>query len=164
MRAITVHQPYAWAIAHANKNPENRGNPISAEHIGTDLAIHAGRQHLPHGAADPRIILAARQAVHDGRARTIVGILDGRDLTYGAVIAVARLAGCHPATRRGGRLCCPEWGEALHGVRQRTAWHLVWVDVRPLAVPVQCRGMQAVPWRLQPATEIAVRAQLPAGR
>ncbi|WP_431977599.1 hypothetical protein [Micromonospora haikouensis] len=160
MHAITVHQPYAWAIAQGGKDVENRAAPIGAQHIGTDIAIHAGRQLLPHGAQDPRIIAAARRAVADGRARTVMGLLDGSDLAFGAIIAVARLVDCHPATDRRGRLCCPAWGEALHGVRQRPAHHLAWTDVRPLPTPVPCRGMQAVPWPLPPAAAATVIAQL----
>lgn len=47
MLALTVRQPWAWAIIHAGKDVENRTWPT--EHRGP-LAIHAGQQLDASGA------------------------------------------------------------------------------------------------------------------
>jgi hypothetical protein len=49
MRAFTVHRPWAWAIAHAGKDVENRN---WKHHFapGTPIAIHAGKKWDAEGA------------------------------------------------------------------------------------------------------------------
>jgi hypothetical protein len=42
MYAITLKQPWAWAVAYAGKNVENRTWAPKASIIGTRIAIHAG--------------------------------------------------------------------------------------------------------------------------
>lgn len=42
--ALTVQQPFAWAICHAGKNLENRTWSPPASLLGHDIAIHAGKQ------------------------------------------------------------------------------------------------------------------------
>lgn len=83
MKALTIRQPYADAIAHGEKRTENRTRRTS--YVGTVL-IHAG-------------LTGDRQAVLDG-------LMPGPD-TRGAIIAVADLIGCHQADR-----CCKPWGFA----------------------------------------------------
>ena len=43
MKAITVKQPWAWAIAHADKDIENRGTNLKCVEPGGIIAIHAGK-------------------------------------------------------------------------------------------------------------------------
>jgi len=43
MKAITVKQPWAWAIAHGDKDIENRGNNLRCVPLGRIIAIHAGK-------------------------------------------------------------------------------------------------------------------------
>lgn len=40
MKALSVRQPWAWAIIHANKDIENRGWPL---YYRGDILIHAGK-------------------------------------------------------------------------------------------------------------------------
>ena len=93
--ALTVRQPWAWAIAHAGKDVENR--TWRTGYRGP-VAIHAGR------------------ARPDEQTVALVELLTGRislpPLAYGAVIAVATLA---DITRNSGS----QWAEpgAWH-------WHL----------------------------------------
>ena len=42
MKALTLHAPWAWAIAYAGKRIENRTWKPPASAIGTRIAIHAG--------------------------------------------------------------------------------------------------------------------------
>jgi hypothetical protein len=43
MRAITLHAPWAWAIAHGPKRVENRTWKPPSALLGQRIAIHAGR-------------------------------------------------------------------------------------------------------------------------
>ena len=74
LRALTVKQPWAWAIAHGGKNIENR-NQYTYQR-GT-IAIHAGAawhwdRKMPRGVAQP----------------------DESDLHLSAIIAIADLIEC----------------------------------------------------------------------
>jgi hypothetical protein len=142
VKAITVKQPYAWAIAHAGKTIENRGRATS--HRGT-VAIHAGLGWSEAGQYDDRIerafrpFLTARQAARwKGR---IVAAEHPDRLHFGAVIAVAQLVDCHP----GHGDCCRPWGDRFY---YGNAHHLVLADVVALAEPVPCLGKVMVPWEL----------------
>jgi len=138
IRALTVKQPWAWAIASAGKTVENRGWETRYRGL---LAIHAGKAIDREGLDDPRIL----QAICDRAFQ--IGDAPSRQ---GAVIAVAELAGCHgPDDCRG---TCSPWA-----VSGRYHWNLF--DARPLPEPVPCRGALGL-WRLPADVEKAVRAQL----
>lgn len=81
MKALTIRQPWADAIAHGEKRVENRGRRTN--YVGQVL-IHAG-------------MMGDRQAV-------LNGITPGPDIR-GAIIAIADLVGCHRA-----KGCCKPWG------------------------------------------------------
>ena len=55
MKAITVRQPWAWAIVHGGKTIENRA--LAWSYRGP-LAIHAGLRWSERGGADTRVIQA----------------------------------------------------------------------------------------------------------
>lgn len=83
--ALTIHQPWAGAIAHHGKHVENRVWPPSPAAVGQRLLIHAGAQ----------------------RDRSVEA--DGPEFeVHRAVVAVATLAGAH--LESGG--CCAPWGES----------------------------------------------------
>lgn len=150
MRALTIKPPWSHAIAHGTKRVENRSWPAPAWAIGQDVAIHAGKG-FDWDAEFPPGFMAEW--------------IPPEDCALGAVVAVARLAGCHdspecygPMQRPGSGphpLCSP-WG-------LRFQWHWVLADVRPLAQPVPCRGMLGL-WRLPEDVESAARAQLEVAR
>ncbi|MGR6921226.1 hypothetical protein ACU635_43880 [[Actinomadura] parvosata] len=134
MKALTVHNPWAWAIAHGGKDVENRGR--ATRHRG-ELAIHAGLHWDEIGAADPRIIVAAGQ---------IAGpLLSDARFVRGAIIAVVDLVDVV-------RDSSSPWA----AVGQ---CHWLIANVRPLAEAVPCRGWQNV-WDVSPEVEVAVQAQL----
>lgn len=134
-RAITVQQPWAWAITYAGKDIENRTQGTRYRGL---LAIHAGLRFSARGSHDPRILASA--------TRLSVPEVDRRQLPMGAIIAVAELVDCHPDAD-----CCRPWGESAYreaGGRLRTAvHHLVLEDVRPVYNPVPCRGWLGL-WRV----------------
>lgn len=70
-RALTVRQPWAWAIIHGGKDVENRS--WSNRHVGGTIAIHAGvgmdgLEELPRGVRKPKAPELVRGA--------IVGVVD----------------------------------------------------------------------------------------
>lgn len=146
MRALSVRQPWAWAICHG-KDVENRSRGTRYRGL---LAIHSSKS-APYKVDldDPRIV---DLIVADG--------LDDPAAAQGAVVAVAELAGCHLSPDFGGtcgatRPLCSPWA-----VRDQYHWLLA--GVRPLAQPVPCRGMLGL-WSLPDDVEKAVRAQLETG-
>jgi hypothetical protein len=86
VRALTVRQPWAWAIAKGHKGVENRSRPVSYR---GPLAIHAAKQWDDSG------IEALREVVHQVRAQggTLPPSLrkDGPHSGFGVVIAVVDL-------------------------------------------------------------------------
>lgn len=106
MRALTVKQPWAAAIAHGPKRIENRTRPIPPAHGGTAILIHAG-------AAEDENALPA-DMVRDWPRH------------FRAIVAVATLAGCHQAAKP---RCCAPWGFP-------DAWHWELADVRAVPRPI----------------------------
>jgi hypothetical protein len=84
MRALTIRQPWAGAIAHQMKRVENRTWKLPAKHHGARLLIHAGAQ--------------------PDRDATVYG--EHLDV-YSAIVAVATITGCHFSV---GGTCCGPWG------------------------------------------------------
>lgn len=114
MKALTIRQPWADAIAHGTKRTENRTRKAPAKHIGTRILIHAGLAYDPMG----RFIITDRDA--------LASWPDNR----GAVIAVATLASAHFAADG---TCCKEWGEPK-------VFHWMLADVTALPDPVPVKG------------------------
>lgn len=117
---LTLHQPWAFAIAHAGKRVENRSwRPWCA--VGTYLAIHAGAS-------------LDREAV---RTLAQQGIHVPPKFEQGAIVAVAQLAGvAHTDTQ------VPE--EQLDWWCGPIGWLL---DEVVAIEPVPCKGAQGL-WRL----------------
>lgn len=142
MRALTLHQPWAWAITHADKRVENRSRPPPKSLVGLDFAIHAGL----------RIDDAAVQRFYRGDFGDIAAKVNPDDIVRGAVVAVARLSKVveHeiPGFEQHGGDC---WFFGPVGY--------LLTDVRVLREPVPCRGLQGF-WPLPPEVEATVRAQL----
>lgn len=162
IRALTARQPYAHFIAHCGKTPENR--PCAVRYRGL-LAIHAGAYSRWDSSAEsnPTAVAAWRRWADSLPPPNLPGRLrrDALHVTFGAVIAVATVAGCHfsdecmlPVASVGpsGRAGCSAW--AIRG-----QWHIELADVRPLADPVPCRGQLGL-WKLPGDVEKNVRAQL----
>lgn len=170
MRALTVRQPFAWAIAYGGKDVENWPRPLAYR---GPAAIHAGLElHHPgffptqtpegHAAAEALDALGGRGNCWNPRhhIQTALAPVPHPGLALGAVVAVAEIFGCHHAdecmlppylvvTGRTG--CCP-WA-------MRGQWHIELANVRPLPEPVPCRGMPGL-WQLPEDVESAARAQI----
>jgi hypothetical protein len=136
VRALTLWQPWAWAILHAGKRIENRTRPFPHKLLGQVVALHAGKTYS-HGVWNWPL---------PGGPPT------KEECVLGAVVGTARLVYVFdriPATD------VPEdqhkWWVGPVG------WLLD--DVHPLAEPVPCRGFQGF-WTLPSAVEHAVRARM----
>jgi len=84
MRALTIRQPWAGAIAHQTKRVENRTWKLPAKYEGARILIHAGAQR-------------------DRHAQVYGDYLD----VYSAVVAVATITECHFSVAG---TCCGPWG------------------------------------------------------
>lgn len=134
MKALTVQQPWAWAILHG-KDIENR---TQLWKYRGPLAIHAGARESERGFFDARIITAAQESDSVGPG-SFYGTNLPTALTFSAILGVVDLVDCHPDAG-----CCQPWGEQSyveHGGRERRRiTHLVLENPRELAVPIPCKG------------------------
>lgn len=153
IRALSVRQPYAWAIAIGAKPVENR--TFGTRYRGL-LAIHASKVADRAALGTPLIL----EAIADRGF-----VIDEGPSSLGAVVAVAELYGIHHAhdcmapvpgpVPTSGLTGCSPW--AMYG-----QWHWQLRDVRPLPVPVPCKGRLGL-WWLPVAAEKAVREAVLAG-
>ena len=148
MRALTVRQPWASAIASGQKTVENRSRRTRYRGL---VALHSGL--VIDWDATPMAWTAAGVAVREIYRRPAWHL----GLPLGAVIAVAELYGCHQWPAAGScngrsRSPCSPWASL-------DQWHWQFKNVLPLATPVPCKGMLGL-WRLPDDAEKAVRAQL----
>jgi hypothetical protein len=143
LRAITVKQPWAWAIAHGGKNIENRSRNLTYR---GRLAIHAGKAWAWQGGQDRHVkqAFAPNQPAHAAGDDITPAQYPGRFAT-GAVIAVADLVDVHQGVG-----CCRPWGQVRNlgaATSHAAIYHLVLENVRPLAEPIACPGALGL-WRL----------------
>lgn len=146
MRALTLHQPWAWAIAHADKRIENRTWYPPSELLGREIAIHAGKRFDEAGAA---WMTSGMGSGCEDR----LPVPEVADTVFGAVVAVARL---YAATERR-----PDESDPR---RRWWAGPVGWLlqDVVALPTPVPCRGAQGL-WILPADVEAEVLRQISSG-
>lgn len=120
MKALTVQQPWAWAIVHGGKDVENRSRNIAGAYRGT-LAIHAGLKIDWDNDWLVRLYAATEPPALDAAPR-------------GAIVGVVDLVGVHQEPYWSKDSCsCSDWAEL-------DAWHLLLANPRPLREPIPCRG------------------------
>lgn len=141
LRALTLIQPWAWAIAHAGKDVENRGWPAPPDLIGKHLAIHAGRK-LDEDACDD----IAEE----------FGLTLPAAFAHVAIVAVALVR----EVRRIEGLFIPDGHSRWTSPGPGYAWQLG--DVVAFA-PVPCRGKQGL-WPVPPDELEIVRQRWKAAR
>jgi len=145
VRALTVRQPWAWAIVHGGKDVENRSRNVAGEYRGP-VAIHAGLNFEKDNEAS-----RAHHAAHGTEKPT--------ELKFGAVIGVVDLVGVHEAVDSDlgqglrGVCCTSPWGQSDAGV------HLVLANPRPLPRPVPAKGRLGL-WTPDPDLYAAITDQL----
>jgi hypothetical protein len=134
VKALTVRQPYAWAIAAGAKTIENRSRPT--KHRGP-LAIHAGAAWSYIGGVDDNVLdelyewmtPTQREQAEDGIDPDAFPAL----FTFRAVIATVDVVGCHRAYG-----CCLPWGQ--QGEPDDPTYHWVLANAHKPDVPVPAKG------------------------
>ncbi|WP_256988035.1 MULTISPECIES: hypothetical protein [unclassified Rhodococcus (in: high G+C Gram-positive bacteria)] len=145
MKALTVQQPWAWAIMHGGKVIENRTQNWNYR---GPLAIHAGQRWSDRGEQSPLVTAEYRKFVvkhhlHNppmpGTGWMFGGKMVRWPFRFGAILGVVDLVDVHPEAG-----CCKPWGESAyveHGGRERRRIvHLVLENPRPLEEPFPCSG------------------------
>lgn len=97
LRALTIRQPWAEAVADGHKPTENRSQGFPKRHRGLVL-IHAAKGWSVRGQRDERV-----------REHYRIGDFVRMHYQLGAVLAVADLVDVHPAAG-----CCAPWGEETY--------------------------------------------------
>lgn len=126
MRALTVRQPYADAIAHGAKPVENRTKHLPPKYAGATVLLHAAKD-----------IHATRITAADLAEFTGATVTDWTD-TRSAIIAAIRFRGSHKAPADGA-WCCRPWGQVTTRI-QPEVWHWEIDQVIRLARPVPATG------------------------
>ncbi len=120
MKALSVCQPWAWAIVAGIKTVENRSRPT--RHRGP-LAIHASK---------------SRRYLAGDYARLLPGLPSVEQLDYGALVGVVEVGDCVPVAEvEGDPFAVGPWCWLLRGVRR----------IRPVPFKGQV-GLFTVPDRL----------------
>lgn len=147
MRAITVRQPWAWAIIHGGKNVENRSRNIAGSYRGP-VAIHAGKTY---GGATSRN--SAWESLSD--ALDAEGCPPWESASTdcrGVIIGVVDLVDAHLVKQSNdgmsnvcfdnrtpiGSICSP-WAQNYVEFPTWRGYHLVLANPRPIT-PIPCRG------------------------
>ena len=131
MRAITVRQPWAWAIIHGGKDVENRSRNIAGAYRGP-VAIHAGLGLSGEAWADQQF-----------RSIAFTSLRVEADVwasPRGAIIGVVDLANVHNHERsrpNSPRRLIPEFCSAWALPDHH---HLILRNPRPLAAPIPYKG------------------------
>jgi hypothetical protein len=137
LRALTLWQPWAYAITRLGKRIENRSRPPGPSLVGTTVAIHAAAKHD---------VAAERDAIAWIHRTFSAECYVPAEPPRGAIVALARVVGSVTASD-------DPWFVGPVG------WQLA--DVIALPTPVSCRGMQGV-WPV-PADVAARVRELAAG-
>jgi hypothetical protein len=150
VKALTVQQPWAWAIVHGGKDVENRTQAWSYR---GPLAIHAGARVSERGCMSSLVVGAAvdegissGMLAADRRDEFVLGALLGGGIKVDpehtqAIIGVVDLVDAHTAENG----CCESpWAEMscaeLGGRTRRDVVHLVLEHPRPLWKPIPAKG------------------------
>jgi hypothetical protein len=125
MKALSIRQPWPWAILHAGKRVENRGWQHAPRLMeGRTFLIHAGKGMTIAEWEDARDFMGGTGTVWGGRP------LPGRpDLVRGAIVGRARLV----MATRGRTWPGDRW--AVSG-----ALHLLLSDVEIIDTPIPFKG------------------------
>lgn len=152
LKALTVWQPWAWAIAEGFKRVENRDWKPYPKVLapGERIAIHAAVRAL-----DREALKSVRHALYQSRGRADGPLpwevpVEEAAYSFGCIVAVAKFS--HLVTlRRDLPVDQQPWFVGQYG----------WVldDVRKLAKPVQVRGAQGI-WQVPGAELFAIDEQL----
>jgi len=125
MRALSIQQPWAWAVLHAGKTPENRAWTRRPGVLpGERLLVHAGKRLDLDAVFDRQFAAAWLNPFGDHPD-------DPAGLPRGALLGTVRVADVHHANECASS--CSPW--ALPG-----CWHIGVSDPYPFDEPISARG------------------------
>ncbi len=138
MRALTLKQPWLYAVEHLGKRVENRSWTIPYDLRDQWIALHAGKSKDP---AEWHI------------AETIWGSDIPRQLTFGAITSVAKFS--HVVDFAAMNLSTP------NSIRKWSFGPYVWMidDLVLLDVPLACKGMLGL-WTVPKRIEDKIGEQI----
>jgi ASCH domain len=122
MKALSIHQPWAWAIFHAGKNVENR---CWRTHYRGPLLIHAAKSRASYN----------RQDAKAWRERYGIELPAWESLTTGAIIGVVEVVDCVGGERDLPAIKASLWAET-------DSWCWVLRNPMPFPTAIPRRGMQ----------------------
>ena len=131
MKALTINQPWVYAILHEGKDIENRR--WQTKYRGW-IALHAGAK--PHHIFKPP------------RGHSFP---DLAELDYSAICGVARIADIVTKSRS-------KWLDRIDDGSVNYGWVLA--DVRALKKPIPCKGALSL-WKVPPRIVREIKRQLP---
>jgi hypothetical protein len=148
IRALTLYQPWAWAVAAGKKTVENRSwRPWSwllKDNVETWLAIHAGSTYEKEGE---RFL----------RERGVVLSQEG-SRTKGAILGVGRLIGC--VTKSEDPMFFGPYGWVLDNLRLLSAPIFIKGQMGLWELPPNLEGLLLTTIQSQPITELSDPRQL----
>jgi len=121
MRAITVRQPWAWAIMHGGKDVENRSRNIAGKYLGP-IAITAALQVDPQAWLPNYTLQDSTHLAHFTPRGVVLGVVDLTDVHAMWADDDGRCDRCESP-----------WA-------QRSPYHLTLANPRPLPRPIPVRG------------------------
>lgn len=146
MRALTVRQPYADAIAHGAKRIENRTRALPAKFIGVPVMLHAAKApHATRITPDDLAIIVGdpmNQPWPDLRSH---------------ILGVIRFRGSHRCDSSQ-HWCCRPWGQ-IETSQSPEVWHWEISEVTRLDRPVPAMGALGF-WKPANDTLAAVHRQI----
>lgn len=144
MKALTVRQPWAWALIHGGKDIENR---VQAWSYRGPVAVHAGLARFEQD----NLAAATHRAAH-GSDRS-------SEIKFGAYIGVVDLLDVHVSSRTPTGLCCDSpWAQHADAPTKPVV-HLVVENPRPLPRPIPARGQLGL-WTPYADHAAAIREQV----
>jgi hypothetical protein len=185
LKALTLIQPYGWAIANGYKPVENRTKPPWKSVQGKRIAIHSGMKPLDRNglnligaifengkltandAGDVERVLRMQEA-HQHLLRTEFARGSEPGFVYGAVEATAYLVGGVRFVPDGHDYTRGMTAEQIDQVYESPwrnyapgTWCYLLTDVTKLPTPVPCKGALGF-WNLPEDVNRAVQAQIEA--
>jgi hypothetical protein len=157
MKAITLAAPWAWAVAHAGKDVENRKTRCPSL-LGERIAIHAGV--APSSTADH--VRDADALLWIWQRAGVIPNTGTMGPDSGCVVAVATIIGWVEGRTV---VSAPDYeAEAVCHDGAESRWFMGpigWLlhDVRTLATPIPARGKQGI-WTVDADAEARILAQI----
>lgn len=155
MKALTLRQPWAWAVLHAGKWVENRTWRPPLAMIGEPFALHAGFKE----PEEADVATALRRASESG-----LELERPAAFLRGCIVGVATISGFVEVNGKGQITTTFPDASPLAQAAIVSPWFtgpvgMFLADVRALATAIPCRGMLGF-WALAREAEGAVRDQL----